>query len=309
MKAVEIARELGDIPIEAASYSKAARAKANLNQYDEAKLLIRKGMANAESSGQPIIICQLNNALGFTLMREGNYREAIQYYEKCLGTIKDTDSFDLSISALYSELATCYENVGEYEKALSSYKNYAAILDSVRSKENIQKFTEQTMTFEFEKKQALANAEQDIKDAEAERIKNQQYFRMIILGIILLTVGLIAFLQYRGKQEKQKANLSLQRQKFKVENTLSILKSTQSQLIQSEKMASLGELTAGIAHEIQNPLNFVNNFSEFSDELVDEMNEELEKGDIEEAKAIGKDLKENLAKINHHGKRADAIVK
>jgi signal transduction histidine kinase len=95
----------------------------------------------------------------------------------------------------------------------------------------------------------------------------------------------------------------------KAEEALAELKSTQSLLIQSEKMASLGELTAGIAHEIQNPLNFVNNFSEVSIELLDEMNEELDKGDIEEAKAIASDIKQNLGKINHHGKRADAIVK
>ncbi len=74
-------------------------------------------------------------------------------------------------------------------------------------------------------------------------------------------------------------------------------------------MASLGELTAGIAHEIQNPLNFVNNFSEVSNELIDEMNVELDKGDINEAKLIAADVKQNLEKINHHGKRADAIVK
>ena len=74
-------------------------------------------------------------------------------------------------------------------------------------------------------------------------------------------------------------------------------------------MASLGELTAGIAHEIQNPLNFVNNFSEVSTELVDEMNIEMDNGNNEEAKLIAHDLKENLEKINHHGKRAGDIVK
>lgn len=94
-----------------------------------------------------------------------------------------------------------------------------------------------------------------------------------------------------------------------LKTSLENLKATQKQLVQSEKMASLGELTAGIAHEIQNPLNFVNNFSEVSNELIDEIDEEITNGDMEEVKAILNDVKQNLEKINHHGKRADAIVK
>jgi len=96
---------------------------------------------------------------------------------------------------------------------------------------------------------------------------------------------------------------------FELKESLNNLKAAQSQLIQSEKMASLGELTAGIAHEIQNPLNFVNNFSDVNKELVDELQQELKAGKVDDAIAISNDIKENEEKINHHGKRADAIVK
>lgn len=97
--------------------------------------------------------------------------------------------------------------------------------------------------------------------------------------------------------------------KSQVDRALTELKSTQSQLIQSEKMASLGELTAGIAHEIQNALNFVNNFSEVSAEMMDDMEKEFVAGNKEQGVALVADIRQNLEKILHHGKRADAIVK
>jgi two-component system NtrC family sensor kinase len=99
------------------------------------------------------------------------------------------------------------------------------------------------------------------------------------------------------------------RQKDELQRTLEELQSTQSQLIQSEKMASLGELTAGIAHEIQNPLNFVNNFSEVNKEMVPEVIQEIENGNLDAAKEVLNDILTNSEKINYHGKRADAIVK
>src|SRR6187455_888646 len=110
-------------------------------------------------------------------------------------------------------------------------------------------------------------------------------------------------------EDLQKKSLAIEETNKELTKTLEELKATQAQLIKSEKIASLVKLTAGIAHEIQNPLNFVNNFSEVSNELIDEMTEQLEKGNAEEAKAIANEVKMSLEKINLHGKRADGIVK
>jgi|SRR5450755_196067 len=131
-------------------------------------------------------------------------------------------------------------------------------------------------------------------------------FGLIVIGAIW------GFIYYRS-QKLRKENLLLEqkvvRRTNQLNHSLEELKATQSQLIQSEKMASLGELTAGIAHEIQNPLNFVNNFSDVNKELLSEMNEEIQKGNYEEVKSIAKNLIDNEEKISHHGKRADSIVK
>ncbi|MBC7889089.1 MAG: histidine kinase [Ferruginibacter sp.] len=138
------------------------------------------------------------------------------------------------------------------------------------------------------------------KAIEKERLKTQEEERQN---------KIMATLKAELEVQVGERTAELTSQKEELEHALTVLTATQSQLIQSEKMASLGELTAGIAHEIQNPLNFVNNFSELNSELITEMKEALNEGNITEAKIIADDINNNEQKIIFHGKRADAIVK
>jgi len=199
---------------------------------------------------------------------------------------------DINISTAYELLYRSFQLRGQQDSTLKYLQLAFQTRDSL-TRERIQNLT---------KYQNLSFGEQiRLEELEKEKLRTQNRIRIYSLISGLVFILIVAFILYRNAHQKQKANKILKQ-------TLSNLKSTQSQLIQSEKMASLGELTAGIAHEIQNPLNFVNNFSEVSADLIEELNEELIKGDTEEVSAIAKDLLQNLQKINHHGKRASFIV-
>jgi two-component system, NtrC family, sensor kinase len=237
------------------------------------------------------------------------YREMARYYigngDKDSSLYYAIKQLDVSIkmggvSAFGYHIGVAYENlhlVYQLRNQFDSAYKYLALTQKTNDSINRAKIESLA---EFQK--LTLNEQQRLQNAEKEKLAYQNKIRtnamLAGIGVLLL----LAIIFYRNNRQKHKA-------KIKIEKAYDDLKATQQQLIQSEKMASLGELTAGIAHEIQNPLNFVNNFSEVNDELLKELKVEAEKGNLEEVKAIAKDIEFNSEKINHHGKRADAIVK
>jgi two-component system NtrC family sensor kinase len=237
-------------------------------------------------------------------MKENKIDSAYYYSRTALQTAEQLKVPDLLLRS-YNAMAGFYEQANNRDSIVKYQRLIINIKDSLFNSKQARQF--QNIDFdEAQHQQELESAKKDYR--------NQLQKYMLIAGLVIFLF--IALILWRNNINKQKAYHQLQVQKEqtdfqkgKVEKTLEELRTTQAQLIQSEKMASLGELTAGIAHEIQNPLNFVNNFSEVNKELLVEMKDEIERGNLDELKAIAKDLIDNEEKINHHGKRADAIVK
>ena len=272
-------------------YRLTAEIYTKLENQDSAKLYYNLAIHESKKNeNNQMTLAEIYLSLAKNYNAKLNSDSSRMYAEKSLKILNQLQT-KRHLPEIYSILASTYKNKGNSDSAFIYLELAINAKDSLTNAVNLKQI--QNIGFEQERHK---------EDLEKEKIIYKSKIRTNALMGGLLTLVIIAFLLFRNNKQKQKA-------KQKIELAYDHLKSTQAQLIQSEKMASLGELTAGIAHEIQNPLNFVNNFSEINNELIDELNDELNKGDIEEAKAISKDIKENGQKINHHGKRAEAIVK
>jgi signal transduction histidine kinase len=270
---------------------------ADLGNKDSALFYYYKALQNSRRSNESINMSRVQQKLAELYESDGQYDSSMLYARSAFEDGKRTNQkiFILESSSLLVKL---YRKANKLDSAFYYEDIAAGTKESLFGPEKFKQL--QLLMLNEQEQQQKATLEQ-------EQFRNKiKYIALLsVLGIFLL----LGFILLRNNRHKQKTNMLLLEQKNKIEHTLEELKLTQKQLIQSEKMASLGELTAGIAHEIQNPLNFVNNFSEVNEELLNELKIEADKGNLEEVKAIAKDIGFNSEKINHHGKRADAIVK
>jgi two-component system, NtrC family, sensor kinase len=341
LKALELSKKLNDKNIMGGLLVNIGETYMNRNKDDSALYYFKQSLdAYKNTENIPYSL----NDIGKIYTREGNYALANQYHAQALSFAK---KFDLKLDMAQSYLGIGNTNYkkGDYTNALSAYKNardtadkaglkkelkdayhglaltyaglnnfkdafmyqtlFTDIKDTLFNLDIAQKVTNLQTNFEIQKKQGQIDNLTKDKALQKLELQRQKFARNTLAASLILAF-LITILLFSLYRKVRRRTLQLRR-------SLEELKSTQSQLIQSEKMASLGLLTAGIGHEIQNPLNFVNNFSEVNVELLNDLKEgffeKLNETDKVQADEILNDLTQNMERIIHHGKRADVIIK
>ncbi len=296
-RALELIRQTGYTRYEGSIYVTLGNTYARLKNYPMARDNYFKGEEKS------LAINNLRSLADGYLAMSNLYRNiqemdsSLLYGKRALETYQSTLVASGQADAYYS-ISQTYQ----LKNSIDSAFKYQGLAMKAREDLSAGEKIKQFQNMNFDERIRVQQIEEEQKQIQA-RIKTYA----LLAGIAVFM--LIAFILLRNNQARKKANILLQEQKSELQHTLAELKSTQAQLIQSEKMASLGELTAGIAHEIQNPLNFVNNFSELNKELLLELKDELKKGNLDEVSNIASDVIDNQEKINQHGKRADSIVK
>ncbi len=327
--AVPLARESTNMSILIINYITLGRTYMQLNQQDSALFSFQNAYDHAIQSNDKRYLGSTLLNMGRVYLNLKNREMAKSYFQRAL-TESQVNGYYRGIVASDLELAELYRVSGKVDSSqfhirhglsVANYLNapdlslrcYTALVD-IYEKTNIDSTVKyQSLIIQINKETFNAkqvqqfqnidfNEQQRLAEIETARKEFKTQLRTNILLGSTFTLVVIAFFLYRNSRTKQKA-------KQNIEKAYDQLKATQAQLIQSEKMASLGELTAGIAHEIQNPLNFINNFAEVNAELIAELNEAVQRGDLNEARSIAANLAENENKVVAHGKRADAIVK
>jgi two-component system NtrC family sensor kinase len=325
-KAIDIYRAVQDSTDLGIAYHDIANYFASINQYDSGLYYAQKSLSILMSQKLELPNMAL---IGSMYYKKGNISAAFTYLRKCIENSPKywlpyytfaeyhLDNGNGDSSLYYAKkafegtktpvagqetstlLAKVYGTIGKPDSAAKYYQlalSYNDIVNSIDKKRLLQ----------------AQDFEEQSRQQELEEAKNKTKVFSLLggIGMLLLFAGMLLL----NNRRRKRMNTLLQQKNQKIESTLEELKATQAQLIQSAKMASLGELTAGIAHEIQNPLNFVNNFSEVNNELIDELKNQKSRADSylgnnEEQEAVLLDIYKNNEKIRQHGKRADAIVK